>query len=611
MPAHVRLHPLARLARELQRADERLDDGPVTRTLAVFARLWPFLRALWLLAVPIATVVAALWIARGGDWRTLAAPSLASAAVVVAAALTWYAALAHVALRVRRHRRLAAVYCLQRVRGLRPSEYVPRYVASVYLPRRDVLSGADADTLACDAAHAAIARMPASPLAPLGLCIYGRAGQGKSRLAWEVAHAALAGWTLLRWPHDPVLSLDPATLRARRVILWLDNAHEFATPTLAATLNDLPRRFAAHGIPFVVVATCRDGKDEAQARCHLASLLDRLAAIRLADLTPTEADHLTAGLEKAGAEAFRDEFAGTPGSVVLGLRRMRRTVFPALSEPARLVLDSLTLLRSARIYAYPVWRIRATSVDLFDLPAATWDRARGELVRAGFLRAGSPPEVLIPFSDAYLDYSVPDYLTPNAESSDDWPALFESFERHRDVYGLASLGNALTERFRGIDLFMASNPRHDKELGVLCFRAEIEACDEAEEPRTWAMAQLNLGRALAGRAEVAERLLRADFRRQALAAYRLAGAVLTPRSAPAHWALAQFSLAAIARDRGADALYGGDVETACTQFAEARRYASSALAFYTPETDPTHHREAHALRESVEVALRELGGYAG
>ena len=609
MPARVRLHPIARLvAVRASSPDDDEEDSARSRVLAIFARLWPVLRTLWLLAVPAGAALGIALELRGTLQLATVALVPTTFALCALILLSWYAALAHAALRIRRRRHLAAVYGLTRIRRERGDRFVPRYAPGIYLPRHDAMTGDDADFQACDAMRTAARRSPRSPLAPLGVCVYGRAGQGKTRLAWEVIRSLFPRWTLLRWPHDPARELDLRALRGERVVLWLDNLHEFATPGIAATLNDLPRRFAALGIPLVVVATCRDGRDQARARAHLASLLDRLAAVRPADLTPSEADQLAAGLEKIGLTAYRDEFSGTPGSVVLGPRHLRREVFPALGEPARLVLNTLTLLRSARVYAYPVWRVRVIAVELFDLPPTTWDAARDELAARGFLRrTPSADAPLAAVSDLYLDASVPDYLQRNAEPSDDWPYLFESLERHRDLYALSALGNALAEVYRGIDLFMATSPRHEKELGVLCFRAAIEVCNEAEQPRAWAMAQMDLGRALAGRAEVADRLLRVDFRRQALAAYRLAAAVLTPKTAPAHWALIQVRLAAISQSRGADALYGGDVQTACAQLTEARRYARAALAFYTPETDPTQRREAHALLEEVEEAMQALG----
>ncbi|HKS69779.1 MAG TPA: hypothetical protein VJQ45_05140, partial [Ktedonobacterales bacterium] len=311
MPARVRLHPIARLVAiraSTAGDDDDEEDSARSRVLARFARLWPALRTLWLLAVPTGAVLAVVLELHGDLPRATVAIVPATIAGAMLVLLSWYAALARAALRIRHRRRLAAVYGLMRIRRVRADQFVPRYIPGVYLPRHDATTGDDADFRACDAMRTAAHRSPRSPLAPLGVCLYGRAGQGKTRLAWEVVRALFPGWTLLRWPHDPARELDPRALRGERVVLWLDNLHEFATPGIGATLSDLPRRFAALGIPLVVAATCRDGRDQSRARDHLASLLDRLTDVRLADLTPAEADQLATAMEKARQAAYRDEF---------------------------------------------------------------------------------------------------------------------------------------------------------------------------------------------------------------------------------------------------------------------------------------------------------------
>lgn len=586
------------------------------RLLAALTWLWPRRRSPWLLAALALALLAGAdaWLVRGSEWSGLpVSDHRVDVLTALVALVIWYGALAVYVHQARLRHLQARVYSTQWVRWLDPWAFVPCYVGSVYLARHDLPTGEDADALAFDALRAAMQRDPRSPLAPLGVCIFGRAAQGKTRLAWELLSTLLRGWTLVRWPHEPGIVFEPKLLRRRRVVLWLDDLHEFAAPTVAATINDLPRRMAKLGIPLVVIATCRDGRDEAQARAHLTSLLDRLAAVRLANLTPTEADALSTGLAKAGVTTWREEFDGTPGSLLLGIRHLRREDFPALPKAAQQILHALTLLHSAQIYAYPVWRVRGTAVDLFGLDSAQWDAGCKALYDAGIvnIRRGTAaaPETIEPAADVYLDFGVPDYLLPNAEMSDDWSGLFESLERHRDAHALAALGTAFTELFKGVGPLLSYSPRHDKELGILCLRAAVEVCaEDGAATAQWGMAQMDLGRALADRAELSEYLLRADFRRQALAAYRLAVSVLTPKTAPAHWALAQLSLAIISKNRGADALYGGDIFAAVEQFHEARQHAQSALTFYTPDTDPAAHREALALTENIEQALAELAG---
>jgi hypothetical protein len=628
------MSPAARRARK----DERIPvareialprTGPRSRVIAALAAAWPALRALWLLALAglLALGIGPALVPAGrrpsilldpqtsGLASHLPATPILLAVITLIALGTWYTFLASRLRRRFRRIRLMDTYLLARARRIDPARFVPRYVASVYAPRRDRATADDAEAAARRAVRAAMKRDPTSPLAPLGVCIYGRSMQGKTRLALELMRSELATWTVVRWPHDPGTPFDFSRLRRRNVVLWLDGAHEFATPAVAATLNDLPRRFATLGMRLVVVATCLDGLAETRTRVHLASLLDRLEPVRLADLTPAEADQVVAALAKTGTEAYRDHFDGTPGSLLLAPRRMRKERYPALSEDARRVLRALKLLHSARIYAYPTARVRALAHDLFDLVPTSWPAACRDLERTGFVRVRRPiarvDATLEPASGAYLDQAVPDYLLSNAQPSDDWPWLLESFERHGDTYGLTTLGNAFTEPVTGNGPLLPYAPRIEKQRGVLCFRAALEACAVEAEPYAWATAQLELANALSERAKLSEGLLRADFWRQALAAYRAAMEVFTPDAAQAHWALAQLGMTCAYENRGADALLEGETDNACMHFRAARRHARCALSFYTPETDPTHHREVLDMRESVEQAMKELGAYSG
>ncbi len=159
----------------------------------------------------------------------------------------------------------------------------------------------------------------------LGICIVGRPAQGKTRLAWEAIHAQpqLANWTLIRWPHERIYPFNFTAQRGQRLILWLDDLHEFANPNEATLINDLPRRFGEAGTHLIIVATCRDGDNYLQAQKHLGSLLERLVPIPLADIETSEAVELAKALTKEGIEVYGNEFDGTPGSLVLGLQRMQ------------------------------------------------------------------------------------------------------------------------------------------------------------------------------------------------------------------------------------------------------------------------------------------------
>ena len=606
------------LAALLTGSDDPLICPPRTpareRVLRVFAALWRVLRWLWLVTALLLCLVLSLALA-GVALPPMPLPPLALSASQAATALalllvSWYSFAADRYLRRRERLHLAAEYVLRPVRRLSPCDYLPRYLSAVYLPRHDAVTRADADaaTRAAIRAAASSARR-ASPAGALGICVYGPLASGKTRLAFEVIRAELPNWTLLRWPRDPATQLNFARLRGRSIVLWLDDIHTWATPTDGALMADLPRRLARAGARCVVVATCPDGQDERRARRHLGSLLTHLVPIRLAAVTAPEADQLVAVLAKQGVATRRDAFDGTPGSLLLGIREMRATVFPCLSVDARHALHAIKLLRSAHIYTYPEARVIAVAASLLGLDLAAWPAARAELVAAGFIRVHTPAtggiRQLTPTANAYIA-AIPPHLSANAELSDDWPWLLACLERSGDVSALTDLGVTFSEESKGFGPLLPYSLRNEKQHGVLCFRAALESCSLRAAPREWARAQYELGHTLSARATVSEGLLRADIWRQALAAYRAALNVFSYSSDPALWALAHRGLAVLFQNRAADALFAGETLTAAAHLRAARRHARCALTHYTPTTDSITHREVAALRDAMDDALRQL-----
>src|SRR5450631_2925021 len=181
-------------------------------------------------------------------------------------------------------------YILKRVDHLNPSDYIFRYVRQIYVSR-------EPDAVAREILHKAATDDTSSLQKPLGICILGRPIQGKTRLAWDAMQAELSAWTFIMWPHDSQNPFDFTGQRGKRVVLWLDDIHKFANASKAPTLNDLPRQFANAGIHFVIVATCRDGDHEVQARKYLGDLLEHLTELRLTDITEQEAADLLSQLK--------------------------------------------------------------------------------------------------------------------------------------------------------------------------------------------------------------------------------------------------------------------------------------------------------------------------
>lgn len=608
------------------------------------------LACIWLcLAVGASAIL--VW---GQAPRDVLSPAL-GALVTVLALLTWYVVLARMVLRIRRRRAAAADYGLCPVARVPAEQIVPGYVASVYLPRH-MLDGRAADAVAASALQAASRAATSSrrvrwtgtahtavthAATPLGICVYGDPLEGKTRLAWEVMRAALPGWTWLRWPQEPhqpfERGVDLASLRGQRIALWLDDMHEFATPAQAALLADLPRRCAAAGVRLVVVATCRSGSEETRAKRHLGDLIERLVIVRLAPISVTEAEQLGAALRKQGAVWHAADaqaaIASTAaplsiGALALGTRTRRREVYPALPVAAQHVLQTLALLRSARIYSYPAGRVRAVAGQFFGLDVGAWDAACTTLARNGWLRVSrhraTAEQVLEPISGSYLDQCVPVHLTPHANRADEWPWLVANREHYGDVAALVRLGHAYSDAVAGGGALLPYDASISVMASVSCFRIALEAL--AAERRTAAtdcvapllaeaLVQLELGVALTASARLAGAGMRTDLWRQASGAFRatldrcdaVAALLGSPAPVAAYAALARLLLAETAHQRAGDALYIGDPQSAAAHLLSAERLLQMAAPHYTAHDAPARHRQVEALRTAVQTTLQDLG----
>ncbi len=482
------------------------------------------------------------------------------AALGLVALLTPCVYLAH------RARRPHTPFLLKRVSALAGSaaQFIPRYLANFYLYRV-------ADTEARELLRIAASR--ADDEEPLGVCIFGPPMMGKTRLAWEAMQVELHDWTLARWPVEGRAPFDFAAQRGRRVVLWLDDLERYAQPTLAPTLNDLPRRFAEVGARLIVVATCRDGAALRRALEHLGPLLARLASIYPAAISENEVAWHAAALQYQGVRLHSDQFDGTPGSIVLETTQMVLERYPALPKGAQRVLRAMKLLHSTGIASYPEARVRAAAQDVFRLEPRQWRGARITLARAGFIRLEPLPNgegcALRPVADVYLEEAVPDYMPPGIDISAGWRELEKSLTARADADALCQLGLAFLERRVG-------SASVNKQHAEACLRAALAVYRRQGAHAAWAIAQGHLGLAHWHQAQVAQPSERGVLLSQAVAAYRAALRVGQWEGIPLHWAQMQQHLGA-ALSRQATLADGAEREALQAQAVEA---ACDALALY-------------------------------
>jgi tetratricopeptide (TPR) repeat protein len=357
----------------------------------------------------------------------------------------------------------------------------------------------------------------------------------------------------------------------------------------APVINSLSSYLRNQGFKFVLIATCSETDPDGPIHERFQDLFDQLRVICPADITRDEARSLVSELSRTGTKVEIEEpFDGNPRSILLAVNNMRNIKYVRLSQPAKQILRTVKLLRSAGIREYTFSRLIGAATSMSGFNAAQWDEAYSELRTAGFLRSSistlgpTPEQRYEPVADVYLDVAVPDYGDDEHPPSRDWPALASSFERAKDIVGLTRLGqtclssglidqsvsslrsalalsNASSQSLEwatiSFNLGLARTLQIERlpETAPLPSIEELEDVEEyfdnalqvftqTNDPLSWAAAQKGLSDILYRKASqttrTRERIKALD---EASAAYNDAVKVLTPETTPQEWAETQFN----------------------------------------------------------------------
>jgi hypothetical protein len=434
-----------------------------------------------------------------------------------------------------------APYVVGRVSELKKSDYVPFYASAI--DRRHPTAQLVRHALRT-AKRSSLSRARVISVAPLpvGVCIFGEPLQDKTGLAWAAMRQVLPGWTFVKWPHLMDPSHDIEKKCGKRVVLWLDDLHEYGNRLEAVTLDDLIDRFAEARIQVVVVATCRWHEDEREARAHLGYLLDHLLPIRLAN-TPGDrsADPLV-------LQATVDQPtipASAPAQDTLNeLIDKRRVAFDALKDGgsdsigAQAILHSMKLLWSAGVLVYTQDRIRALG-PIFGLGRRNEDLERAlklladkEFIRPlpelkkhrwfmrNVIKATNKIRGFIPVTNAnvepitawYLDRVVQMKETPGEALGEILKALNPPAPP-KDSAALTLLGDAFLDPRRP---FLRNNARQ----AIRCYEAALNDIQRDSQPVLWAAAQIGLGHAYMNEVGRTAASVREEYVKQALDSYK-------------------------------------------------------------------------------------------
>jgi tetratricopeptide (TPR) repeat protein len=256
---------------------------------------------------------------------------------------------------------------------------------------------------------------------------------GKTRMAYE-ATKKLKGFYLLRPKYERIeIQKLKLPFFKKKIVLLLDDLDKYVGKF---DLDDLIRKLKKESKDFVVIATCRSGKEFEQVftekemetlltQCQKGKTEPRL-------LNPDEESELATAIGKRLNEIASDR---TPGSITIDLRYMKDRYDKLEDEKS--ILKCLKLLREGNIFLYKENLVKEISKRIFDLniERTRWDSYTKSLLNNGFIRTSIDPIIIS--HDVYLDNKFLDDYLPSQQDFED---LREKLFELKDAENLNNLG---------------------------------------------------------------------------------------------------------------------------------------------------------------------------
>jgi tetratricopeptide (TPR) repeat protein len=304
---------------------------------------------------------------------------------------------------------------------------------------------------------------------------------GKTRMAYE-ASKKLKDFYLLKPKYEKI---DIHKLKLpffkKKVVLFLDDLNKYAGKF---DLDDLVRKLKKDSKDFVVIATCRSGKEFGQvfAKKEMETLLTQCQKGKTEPrkLEPEEERRLATAVDKRLERIASD---GTPGSITIDLRYMKQR-YEELGDE-KFILKCLKLLREGYIFLWKENLVKEVSNRIFNLSIerTRWEGYLKSLLRNGFISKFS--ERISVSHDVYLDDR---FLDDYSVEKNDLESLKETLCKLKDAENLFYLGNGFYYKknlSEGVNCYQKSigiNPDSAEahfNLGNLL--KELKRYDEAEK----------------------------------------------------------------------------------------------------------------------------------
>ena len=303
------------------------------------------------------------------------------------------------------------------------------------------------------------------------ILIIGRPKAGKTRAAYE-AVKRLEGFKVVKF-WEKLLETDkvPKSVKKGKNVLVFDDLNKFVDKV---NLYEVIKQFEDMSKRFVVVATCRSGKEFEEAEKKFSDVLRGFTRVELGDVSEEEARKVA---NETGIE-FKS-FDGTIGSLFLGLYVMRIR-FEEEPEECKILFRVLKLLHDAKIFSPRkslVEEIYRRKLKRDEISASlSIESALKRLERDSFIFVLKLKEfqAIRERHESYLDF------TGYSASVDDFHWLKGILAELKDAEGLFYLGNAFCDR----KLF---------ESGIECYDVslKLKECAGSYSNRGIACAKLN------------------------------------------------------------------------------------------------------------------------
>jgi tetratricopeptide (TPR) repeat protein len=253
--------------------------------------------------------------------------------------------------------------------------------------------------------------------------IMGKVAQGKSREAFQVLYEMrnrLVDYSLVR----PNVKRDiKKPSKESEVIIFLDDLNKYAEEKFE--LANFLRHFKEN---VIVIATCRSGDEYHKACEQYIKEIELFKKIQLKDIDYKEAVNFA---EKTNCNI--KNFDGTPGSIILGVDRIKETI-NRLSVEQKAILRAMKLLASVDNYFPRIKVVEEVSVGIFKVTILNFNNEFCRLAETGLITKNKT--ICRIWHDKYLD--MIDFSISNGDK-EYLERLQKILFKLKDYQGLTSL----------------------------------------------------------------------------------------------------------------------------------------------------------------------------